>query len=60
MGHQQKIVIIGGGPVGLAALSHCIDKQLDAVLYEAAEDIAHAMRQWGHVKMFSPASWNID
>ena len=57
---HRKIAIVGGGPVGLAALSHCIENELDAELFEAAADVAHAMRQWGHVRMFSPASWNLD
>ncbi|MCH9732510.1 MAG: NAD(P)-binding domain-containing protein, partial [Actinomycetia bacterium] len=55
-----KLAIIGGGPIGMAALAHALERNLKATLFEASYEIGHAVRQWGHVKMFSPAAWNID
>ncbi len=55
-----KLAIIGGGPIGTAALAHALERNLEATLFEASHEIGHAVRQWGHVKMFSPAAWNID
>ncbi|MGB0877496.1 MAG: NAD(P)-binding domain-containing protein [Mycobacterium sp.] len=56
----MKLAIIGGGPIGTAALAHALEHNLEATLFEASHEIGHAVRQWGHVKMFSPAAWNID
>ena len=56
----KSIAIIGGGPVGLAAAAHAIDRGLRPVVLEAGPAIGHAVRQWGHVRMFSPWAYNVD
>ena len=33
---------------------------MEPVVLEAGPDVAHAVRQWGHVRMFSPWEYNID
>jgi thioredoxin reductase len=57
---QKTVAIIGGGPVGLAAAAHALERNLKPVVLEAGPDIGHAVRQWGHVRMFSPWEYNID
>lgn len=56
----KTVAIIGGGPVGLAAAAHAVERNLKPVVLEAGPEIGHAVRQWGHVRMFSPWEYNID
>jgi thioredoxin reductase len=57
---QKTVAIIGAGPVGLAAAAHALERGLTPVVLEAGAEIGHAVRQWGHVRMFSPWEYNID
>ncbi|WP_368419905.1 FAD-dependent oxidoreductase [Rhodovarius sp.] len=54
------IVVIGAGPVGLAAAAQLMARGLEPLVLEAGPEIAHAVRAWGHVRMFSPWRYNID
>ena len=54
------IVIIGAGPVGLAAAAHVLSRDLTPLVLEAGPSAGAAMRRWGHVRMFSPWKYNID
>lgn len=54
------IAIIGAGPVGLAAAAHVMARGEHPLILEAGTTIGHAVRQWGHVRMFSPWRYNID
>lgn len=54
------IAIIGGGPVGLAAAAHLIERGLPVKVYEAGPSIASNVRDWGHVRLFSPWEFNVD
>jgi len=54
------VAIIGAGPVGLAAAAHLAERGEKFVLLEAGPAIGHAVRQWGHVSVFSPWRYNID
>jgi cation diffusion facilitator CzcD-associated flavoprotein CzcO len=56
----NTVAVIGGGPVGLAAAAHALERGLQPVVFEAGEEVGHAIRQWSHVRMFSPWSYNID
>lgn len=56
----KTIAIIGAGPVGLAAAAHALERGMTPLVLEAGPDIGHAIRQWGHVRMFSPWEYNID
>lgn len=58
---QSNIVaIIGAGPVGLAAAAHALERGLNPLVLEAGPEVGHAVRQWSHVRMFSPWEYNID
>ncbi len=50
----------GTGPVGLAAAAHLLERGLDPVIFEQATTVAAAVREWGHVAMFSPWGFNTD
>lgn len=61
MHHQDlPVAVIGAGPVGLAAAVHLLGRGLQPVVFEAGEEVAAHVRQWGHVRMFSPWQYNID
>ncbi|MET8148824.1 FAD-dependent oxidoreductase [Actinoplanes sp. NPDC005259] len=54
------VVVIGAGPVGLAAAAHLAERGIAYTVLEAGETPAAAVRQWGHVRVFSPWRYNID
>jgi thioredoxin reductase len=60
MSNSKTVAIIGAGPVGLAAAAHALEKGLQPTVLEAGPEVGHAVRQWSHVRMFSPWEYNID
>jgi hypothetical protein len=54
------VAVIGAGPVGLAAAAHLAERQLPFRVFEAGTQIARSVRDWGHVRLFSPWGYNID
>src|SRR5437764_3735989 len=60
MAEAKTVAILGGGPVGLAAAAHLLECGLEPVVLEAGPEAGHAVRQWSHVRMFSPWEYNID
>ena len=60
MTEAKTVAILGGGPVGLAAAAHVLERGMEPVVLEAGPDAGHAVRQWSHVRMFSPWEYNID
>lgn len=54
------VAIIGAGPVGLAAAAHLVERGIDFVIYEAGDEIASSIRQWGHTRLFSPWKHVVD
>ena len=57
---QLPVAVIGGGPVGLAAAAHLVTRGVAMKLYEAGETVAANVRDWGHVRLFSPWGFNSD
>lgn len=54
------VAVIGGGPVGLAAAAHLLQRGLRPVVLEAGASVGTAPLDWGHVRTFSPWRYNID
>lgn len=54
------IAVIGGGPVGLAAAAHLIERGLPVKVYEAGPVVASNIRAWGHVRVFTPWRYCVD
>ncbi|HEV2066539.1 MAG TPA: FAD-dependent oxidoreductase, partial [Thermomicrobiales bacterium] len=54
------VAIIGAGPVGLAAAAHLAERHEPFVVIEAGPGPGAAVREWGHVQVFSPWRYNID
>jgi thioredoxin reductase len=53
-----RIVVMGGGPVGVAAAIGAIDRGFDVTLLEQGE-IGQSLRSWGETRFFTPLSMNI-
>ncbi|WP_370617384.1 FAD-dependent oxidoreductase [Mumia qirimensis] len=53
-------LVIGAGPVGLAAAAHLLERGLEPVVVEAGEQVGSAMASWGHIRLFSPWRYDID
>lgn len=60
MSETKTVAVIGAGPVGLAAAAHLMERGLTPIVLEAGAEIGHAVRQWGHVQLFSPWEYNVD
>jgi thioredoxin reductase len=58
--HPLPVVIIGAGPVGLAAAAHTIAQGLVPLVLEAGARVGDGIRRWGHVRMFSPWRFGVD
>lgn len=57
---ELPIAVVGAGPVGLAAAAHLIQRGLPVKVYEAGPSVAANVRDWGHVRLFSPWEFNVD
>ena len=54
------VAIIGAGPIGLAAAAHLVERGIDFVVFEAGEQAAASVREWGHTRLFSPWKHLVD
>ncbi|MET7279500.1 FAD-dependent oxidoreductase [Kribbella sp. NPDC005582] len=54
------VVVIGAGPIGLAAAAHLAERGLDFIVLESGPSVAAAIDEWRHVKLFSPWRYDID
>jgi hypothetical protein len=57
---KLPVVIIGAGPVGLAAAAHLVERGVTPIVIERGPLVGTALRSWGHVRLFSPWEYNID
>jgi len=53
---ELPVVVVGAGPVGLAAAAELVERGLEPVVLEKAERAGAAVAQWHHVRLFSPWS----
>lgn len=54
------VVIVGAGPVGLAAAAHLHEKGASFLVLEAGATPAASVISWGHVRLFSPWRYCLD
>lgn len=59
-GDALPVVVIGAGPVGLAAAAHLAERDLDFLVLEAGDEAGGAISEWGHVRLFSPWRYDTD
>ncbi|MBT2399813.1 FAD-dependent oxidoreductase [Streptomyces sp. ISL-100] len=51
---QLPVVVIGAGPTGLAAAAHLVERGLEPLVLERGSHAGAAVREWAHVRLFSP------
>lgn len=54
------VAVIGAGPVGLAAAARLVERGLRPAVFEKGASVGAAIREWGHVRVFSPWDYNVD
>jgi thioredoxin reductase len=54
------VAIIGAGPIGLAAAAQLVERGIDFLMFEAGGQAAASMREWGHIRLFSPWRHLVD
>ncbi|MVO90343.1 NAD(P)-binding protein [Streptomyces sp. p1417] len=57
---ELPVVVIGAGPVGLAAAAHLLDQGLEPLILETGPAAGAAVRAWAHVRLFSPWAEVVD
>lgn len=57
---RLPVVVIGAGPVGLAAAAHLVAKGETPLVLEAGASVGASVRKWGHVRVFSPWRFDVD
>ncbi|OQR63083.1 flavoprotein [Streptomyces maremycinicus] len=50
---ELPVVVIGAGPVGLAAVAHLVERGIEPLVLESGPAAATAVRGWSHVRLFS-------
>src|SRR2546421_7967597 len=56
---KPSIAILGAGPIGLEAALAAADRDLPFTVYDAAPTVAGHVRDWGHVRAFTPWDMNV-
>ncbi|MFC8304327.1 NAD(P)-binding protein [Specibacter sp. NPDC057265] len=60
-GHRKlPVAIIGAGPIGLATAANLIERGITPLIFERGSEAGAAIRQWGHIRLFSSWQHNID
>jgi thioredoxin reductase len=51
---QLPVVVVGAGPIGLAAAAELLERGVEPVVLEAGPHAGAAVHEWSHVRLFSP------
>jgi hypothetical protein len=54
------VAVIGAGPIGLAAAAHLVTRGETPLVLEAGDAVGASVREWAHVRLFSPWKYLID
>ena len=57
---RLPVAVIGAGPIGLAAAAHLLEKGETPIVLEAGPAVGASIREWGHVRLFSPWKYLVD
>ena len=50
---HTPVVVIGAGPIGLAAAAHLLERGLEPLVVERGHRAGASITSWGHVRLFS-------
>lgn len=50
----HPVVVVGAGPIGLAAAAELVERGIEPLVLEAGPYAGAAVREWSHVRLFSP------
>ncbi len=56
---MPRLAILGAGPIGLEAALAAAERGWPFTVYEAAPTVAGHVRDWGHVRLFTPWDLNV-
>ena len=48
------VAVLGAGPIGLACAAELRHRGQEVIVFERGDDAATSVREWSHVRMFSP------
>ncbi|MGB3331157.1 MAG: FAD-dependent oxidoreductase, partial [Thermomicrobiales bacterium] len=54
------VVVIGAGPVGLAAAAHLLERGVEPLVLERGDQVGASIASWGHVRLFTPWRYATD
>jgi thioredoxin reductase len=54
------VVVIGAGPVGLAAAAQLLERGIEPLVLEQGTRAGTAILEWGHIRLFSPWKHVVD
>ncbi|MGW4538912.1 NAD(P)-binding domain-containing protein [Streptomyces chartreusis] len=57
---KLPVVVIGAGPIGLAAAAHLVARGIEPLVLETGTAAGRAVREWSHVRLFSTWGELID
>jgi hypothetical protein len=57
---KDPVLVVGAGPVGLVAAAHLADRGVEFLVLEAGDAPAASIREWGHVRLFTPWRYLTD
>jgi hypothetical protein len=57
---RLPVVVIGAGPIGLAAAAHLVERGIEPLVLEAGPAAGSAVREWSHVRLFSTWAELVD
>lgn len=58
--NDLPVAVIGAGPVGLAAVARLIERGIEPLLLEAGDQVGASLRDYAHVRLFSPWRYDVD
>ncbi len=58
--NQLPTIVLGAGPVGLAAAAHLSQRGLPFLVLERGHTVGENMLDWGHIRLFSPWRYAVD
>ncbi|MDU0287634.1 NAD(P)-binding domain-containing protein [Saccharothrix longispora] len=57
---ELPVVVVGAGPIGLAAAAHLLERGVRPLVLEAGAQAGAAVARWNHVRLFSGWSELVD